>query len=117
MRVFIAFFIAAVALTVAANATPSLAGRPDPSFNVSCTVGGETVLSWKGVHLAQVDIEWRNSSDVSVGSMSDTSPPRKQLSVPTPPNMDVGGIADVRVVFTRPINGAGGAHLLPATCS
>jgi hypothetical protein len=111
----IALLIAAIASVTVS--TSSLAARPDPTFNVSCTVGGDTVVSWKGVQIDSIHIEWFNSSGTQLATGNVASPHGTKYSASTPSTMDAGGTVEVIVVFTRPINGADSARLQPATCT
>jgi hypothetical protein len=111
-RSIIAFTIAVIGLTVVSAGTPASAAPPQPSFNpVSCTVGGDTVVSWKHAHVTSLELDWYNSAGGLV-AIGQAQPHGMKFSTPTPPAVDVGGRVDVSVVYV-----GGGARLQPASCT
>jgi hypothetical protein len=112
-RCIIAFTIAVIGLTVVSAGPPASAGPPSPSFDpVSCTVSGDTVVSWKHAHVNSLELNWYNSAGGQV-AIGEAQPHGMKFSTTTPPAVDVGGRVEVRVSF----NDGTGAKLQPASCT
>jgi hypothetical protein len=112
-RRIIAFTIAVIGLTFISAGPPASATPPSPSFDpVSCTVGGDTVVSWKHAHVNSLDLVWYNSAGGQV-AIGEAQPNGVKFSTTTPPGVDVGGRVEVNVS----LNDGTGAKLRPASCS
>jgi hypothetical protein len=111
-RCTMAFTVAAIGLAVVSAGMPASAAPPSASFNRSCTVGGDTVVSWKHAHVISLDLAWFDSDGVPVAT-GQARPHGLKFSTPTPAGVDVGGSVEVGLDF----HDGTGARLQPATCT
>lgn len=109
----LAFTLLCAGFNVVSAASPASAEAPDPTFSISCTVGGETVLSWKHVRLTEVRLNWYNAAGSLVGQAINTNPRGLRLSLLTPTTVDDGGRVEAILLFV----GGGGVELAPTTCT
>ena len=108
----LAFTLLCVGLNVVSDARPASADQPDPTFSISCTVGGETALSWKHVRVTEVRLAWYDAAgNLEVQSVQHPRGPR--LTLLTPTTVDDGGRVEATLLFA----GGGGAELAPTTCT
>jgi hypothetical protein len=112
-RRIVAFTMLVMGLAVVSTGTQASATPPQPEFNRPvCAVGGETVVSWKHVHVVSLDIDWKNSAGGVVAQGRNLQPKGMNFSTQTPPGVDVGGSVEVTVFFRD-----GAARLAPASCT
>jgi hypothetical protein len=108
----LAFTMLVIGLTVVSAGTPASATPPPPTFDVSCAVGGDTVVSWKHVRVVSLDVDWFNAAGQPV-AIGEGQPHGLKFSTPTPPGVDAGGSVDVTVAFSD----GTGAKLAPVSCT
>lgn len=103
--------LAVIALTVVAE-NKAFAAPPAPSFEVSCSVGANTTVSWKHVRVSALQFEWKNSTG-EVVAVGETVPHGTKFSTLTPLRVDAGGSFAVTLSF----NDGTGAKLEPVMCT
>ncbi len=85
-------------------AIPASAAASFPAVTVTCSLSGDTVVSWThGGHVASLDINWYNSADQAV-AQSIVVPKGFQYSAPTP-NVGAGGYVQVTANLSSGISG------------
>jgi hypothetical protein len=109
----LAFTLLGCGLGLVSTVNTTVAEAPDPTFSLSCTAGGETVLSWKHVRVTQISLDWFNSSGALVAQTISTNPRGLRLSLPTPAPVDDGGRVEATLFFAD----GGGARLAPTACT
>jgi len=109
-RCILAITIALIAVTLAAG-VPASAAPPSPSVQVSCTVGGNTLVSWTHLHVTQILANWSDSTGTVV-DMGTFGTHRSPFTFPTPPRVDVGGTVVVTLIV-----GSIGARRPPTPCT
>jgi hypothetical protein len=109
----LALTLLSLGLSVVSPLNSTVAAAPDPSFSISCTAGGETLLSWKHVRVTEIRLNWFNSSGALVAQTINQSPRGSRLSLTTPTPVDDGGRVEATLFFV----GGGGVELQPTACT